>query len=304
MYNLHTTSASRLTLCRANASCAFRPLFSVCTLAGEGKDWVREDGFTVEKYKEFWQTEMKDEDEAIAAWGDKLPQEAWEHLPKKLVKEIESKIVIVEEDEEEVAEAAVPVRVSAKKKKTSPNANANSTKKKTNKNKRKVSNDGYDSDGLGEDIEETRDELFSLLESGRAKINAPEVNKTKSFAKAKERASAVQAMFVNNVGKSAEAMKYKKIKLDPVAKRVLAQIDEHVAGLAANLRNEMIGNCCLTNYKFCDEEEDDQLEAFCKDIGEDTEEKVSDDDDVATEEDKSSDEKDTDKGGDKVSDEE
>jgi hypothetical protein len=43
-------------------------------------DWIKEDGFAVEKYQAFWRKEMAAHDDALIAWGHKLPAEATMHL--------------------------------------------------------------------------------------------------------------------------------------------------------------------------------------------------------------------------------
>jgi len=286
----------------------------------DGIDYIKEDGFTVKKYEQFWRVEMAELQDVIVSWAHKLPPEAKAHLDRSLFEdgndddEFEEedggndKIGIVDPKQRNIVTApkVSPVPKSADKKggmttttktkkkkrksssKTNNEAVTTTTKKKRKKTTSKASSlDNNIDRGLPKDLAAMRDEWFRLLERGRGNIvvgnnngggvgaavvanhrllaplppsprsaarsDASASSKAASFvilASNKERASGTTNLFCHNVAKNPEMEAYKRQTMDPVAKRMMAEVDAIVANRAAMLRNEFLHELALTNYKF------------------------------------------------------
>jgi len=223
----------------------------------DGVDWIKEDGFTVKKYAEFWRNEMAELEDVIVEWGHKLPAEAKSHLDKSLFKDDDDVLGV------EVKNAAAKVTPGPNSGKENKRKSISTTSKSSGKPKRRKkaksddNNDDKNNYKLTPELLALRKQWFSQLEAGHYKVGieeaSSEVKKTSSIKKRMAQAESTKNLFVHNVGECSRVALYKQVALDPLAKHIIAKVDAYVANQAAILRNEFLEDLVLSNYKFTEE---------------------------------------------------
>ena len=187
---------------------------------------------------------------------------------------------------------------SSKKKGTSTAKKPTNKKSTQAKNKRKRSanddDDDLDSDGEdgipGGELRRFQKELFDTWLSGKAEFDswsnqqeqeeqsaAAAPKKKKTFKAVKAEVAATRTIILENKHENEKMVEFKKQRVDPLARKVKAAVDEYVQAQADALKKDLLEEMLLDNYPLSDVEG----------VGEDEEEngvegggEVGDDDEV------------------------